>query len=373
MDVLLHEQTGAIKWLLWIFIYLMTQEMLAKLTSLMAVHLQKTTGVKEYMDGANWLQLLLAFELVFAPCVEKYLPEALLAARYLRDIMLIVGIDVGNENYSTRQLTLALYACALGLWCVCKDLHDRNLLNKEFPLYLHVIVAHVARMFEQYDARAASCQQFEGIFKGTGRILRYQTNNKDYLDSTIVINEELSANRKAQYPDEGSRNRPDMTSVAYEYRHEPGNELTDISIPKYMDDNNNLRFKITGKQPPALKLPDGEELMYPSENALEAATCDRPSIEELRERYMSGDTFEDLQPGRYCKALRTFFKSHFGGEPSPQVIAAFQELRKKRAEAAGASQPGAGGGTGDGLAAALGMGAAGRRWRLCPAVHHPAA
>lgn len=167
LDVPLHERTGAVKnlWRLWTDTLSKRQQ--SEVEERFKSILNRQSGYKEYMDGGNWLEVLLNVEAILLPSIEHYRSEAGWMFHYLREMVLLVCVD-SRGSLPKEQLTLAMHANAIGLWLVTKDLMERGrvdgtaetVLDENVTLYLHHFMADIPVLFMDDDFRNGSCQVF---------------------------------------------------------------------------------------------------------------------------------------------------------------------------------------------------------------------
>ena len=166
-DVPLHERTGAVKTLFWLWHGIMSKKQQGEMEERFKKIFNRQAGYKEYMDGGNWLAVLLNIEAIMLPSIDHYRVEAGWMFHFVREMVLLVCTDSRSESgHDKKQLTLAMHANAIGLWLVAKDLMERGkghdtteeVLEDSMSLYLHHFMADIAVLFGEEDFRVGSCQ-----------------------------------------------------------------------------------------------------------------------------------------------------------------------------------------------------------------------
>jgi hypothetical protein len=169
-------------------------------------------GWMEYMDGKDWLNLLLKHEDVLVPVVSDYKVECLYLFHYFREIVLLCcHDDVEDVVGGRRALVLALHANCMALALVIKDLSERskaedevdlNILSKDvWNLYLHHFAIDIAVLFETQDFSATVTQDMENYLGFAKKITQRLTNFKDKLSFTILQRQFAEERRRRKFPD----------------------------------------------------------------------------------------------------------------------------------------------------------------------------
>jgi hypothetical protein len=221
-DVNLHERTGSIKKLFWQFVNRMSKSEKEDLKENFVAELGRA-GWMEYMDGKDWLNLLLKHEDVLVPVVSDYKVECLHLFHYFREIVLLCCHDDAEDVVGGRRaLVLALHANCMALALVIKDLSERskaedevdlNILSKDvWNLYLHHFAIDIAVLFETQDFSATVTQDMENYLGFAKKIAQRLTNFKDKLSFTILQRQFAEERRRRKFPD-ASRGEPSLSKL----------------------------------------------------------------------------------------------------------------------------------------------------------------
>ncbi|KAJ1445863.1 hypothetical protein M885DRAFT_606616, partial [Pelagophyceae sp. CCMP2097] len=235
-DANLHERSGVIKRLLWAFVDRMSKKDKELLYDNFVDKLGRQ-GWSQYMDGKDWLNLLLAHEEVLVPVVKDYKVECLHLWYYVREIVLICCHDDPKDVAGGRRaLVLALHANCMALGLVLTDLSQRSAVGAEEDLnvleydvqnlYLHHFVADLAQLYETQDFKLMNAQDLENYLGQAKEIVRNLTNRKDAMSFTIMQRGHFERLRALAWPCNERRSGDD--SVMSKYR--ASNPIGDVVL-----------------------------------------------------------------------------------------------------------------------------------------------
>lgn len=367
-DYLLHHRTGLIKtYLFWAIVNLLS----AKKKELIRRKFEEVFGWKtfmEYMNGHNWLLVLLKWDEVLLPFVENYQTEFLLVRFHLLEIIVILSYDHGRDEHSRRTLSLAIHGHCLALRLVMINMHQREIYTGNLSLFAHQVFEHLAPSFEKKDIADHVCQRLEAMFKNAKYVVQHNSDKKEY-SRAIVTRENCIRRRETRFRSQGRNIEVHESTNFREYRSK--NPLGNITIPSYLftESMNQLNSYVESVlQGSSFGFAEGEDytltgeaLVFhvandtteppssysdivmnygllpspgpPATDQKTYKTMDTPSLENLRDMYFEGRTNElenlnvtSLQAILYqiCKAaisglkkdlverIRHFMKERFG-------------------------------------------------------------
>ncbi|KAJ1453755.1 hypothetical protein M885DRAFT_567103, partial [Pelagophyceae sp. CCMP2097] len=303
-DANLHERSGVIKRLLLAFVDRMSKKDKELLYDNFVDKLGRQ-GWSQYMDGKDWLNLLLAHEEAL-----DYKVECLHLWYYVREIVLICCHDDPEDVAGGRRaLVLALHANCMALGLVLMDLSRRSAVGAEEDLnvleydvqnlYLHHFVADLAQLYETQDFKLMNAQDLGNYLGQAKEIVRNLTNRKDAISFTIIVMSKYRASNPigdVVLPAKLVQKHAGLVKAYFELRIIPArwSESESVGYSAVKDWNfcecGDLIFRITGEpQPPlAQRLGVWTSVSTPK-GKVAFKSCDRPTDDELRDHYLLGD------------------------------------------------------------------------------------